>query len=122
MISSKSTFMRRARVLRIVTRLNTGGPASYLVTLFGALDPSHYDQRLIAGREGPHEGSMWSFVESHGLKPILVREMVGTSTLQAKDIVALLRIRRIIREIQPDIVETHTSKAGILGRLAAKLR
>ena len=113
--------MGQIRILRIITRLNTGGPASYLVTLFKALDSSRYDQRLIAGREAPSEGSMWSFVESQGLQPILVPEMVGTSTLRLSDLKAMRRIRQLIGEIRPDIVETHTSKAGVLGRLAAAL-
>ena len=113
--------MRRARILRIVTRLNVGGPASYLVSLFRAMDASRYEQRLIAGREGPQEGSMWSFVEAHALAPILVPDMIGTPTLRFKDIPALHKIRGVIREFQPDIVETQTSKAGGVGRLAAFL-
>jgi hypothetical protein len=54
---------RPARILRVVTRLNTGGPARHLATLTQALDPVRYEQRLVAGREGPGEGSMRSFVD-----------------------------------------------------------
>jgi hypothetical protein len=70
--------MRAARILRIVTRLNTGGPTALLVTLSEALDRERYEQWLVAGREGPGERSMNRFVESHGIHPILVPEMVGT--------------------------------------------
>lgn len=113
--------MRRTRILRIVTRLNTGGPARYLTTLTQALDPVRYEQRLAAGREGPGEGSLRSFVEAQGVHLAAVPEMVGTTRLEPSDVVAVARVRRLIRDFQPDIVETHTSKAGIVGRLAARL-
>ena len=109
------------RILRIVTRLNTGGPARHLTTLTRALDPDRYEQWLAAGREGVGEGSMRSFVESQGVRLTLVPELVATSRLGPADVVAMARIRRLIRDVRPDIVETHTTKAGIVGRLAARL-
>ena len=108
--------MRRVRILRIVTRLNTGGPARHLTTLARALDSDRYEQWLAAGREGAGEGSMRSFVEAQGVRLIPVLEMVGTSRLGPADVAAMARIRRLIRDIRPDIVETHTTKAGIVGR------
>lgn len=113
--------MRRVRILRIVTRLNTGGPATHLTTLARALDPDRYEQWLAAGREGAGEESMRPFVEAQGVRLIAVPEMVGTSRLGPADVAAMARIRRLIREVRPDIVETHTTKAGIVGRLAARL-
>ena len=64
---------------------------------------------------------MRSFVEAQGVHVTLVPEMVGTTRLGPADVVALARIRRLIRDFRPDIVETHTTKAGIVGRLAARL-
>lgn len=113
--------MRRTRILRIVTRLNTGGPSRHLAALFAALDPDRYEQQLAAGREGPGEGSMRHFVEAQGIRLTMVPEMVGTTRLGPGDVAAVARIRRLIRDFQPDIVETHTTKAGIVGRLAARL-
>ena len=113
--------MRRIRILRIITRLNTGGPAVHLATLAGALDPARYEQWLVTGREGPGEGSMRPLVERRGVHPILIPEMLGTPRLGLRDAAALRRIRRLVRDLRPDIVETHLSKAGILGRVAARL-
>jgi glycosyltransferase involved in cell wall biosynthesis len=113
--------MRRIRILRIITRLNTGGPAVHLATLAGALDPARYEQWLVTGREGPGEGSMRPLVERRGVHPIVIPEMVGTPRLGPRDVAALMKIRRLIHDLRPDIVETHLSKAGILGRLAARL-
>ena len=113
--------MRRLRILRIITRLNTGGPVRHLTTLIRGLDSNRYDQWLAAGREGPGEGSMRSLVEAQGIRVTEVPEMVGTTRLGPADVRALARVRRLIREVRPDIVETHTTKAGIVGRLAARL-
>jgi glycosyltransferase involved in cell wall biosynthesis len=113
--------MRRIRILRIITRLNIGGPAIHLATLAGALDSGRYEQQLVTGREGPDEGSMRPLVERRGVHPIVIPEMIGTPRIGPRDVAALARIRRLVRDLKPDIVETHLSKAGILGRLAARL-
>ena len=120
-VRTLGTGDRRIRILRIATRLNTGGPAVYLATLCRGLPASRYEQWLAAGREGPGEGSMRPLVEAHAISPIAIPEMVGTSRLGPADIGALVRTRRLIRHLRPDIVETHMSKAGIVGRLAARL-
>ena len=64
---------------------------------------------------------MRPFVEAQGVRLIPVPEMVGTSRIRPADVAAMTRIRRLIRHVRPDIVETHTTKAGIVGRLAARL-
>jgi hypothetical protein len=69
--------VRRVRILRIVTRLNTGGPARHLTTLARALDSDRYEQWLAAGREGAGEGSMRSFVEAQGVRLIPYRKWLG---------------------------------------------
>jgi glycosyltransferase involved in cell wall biosynthesis len=111
----------RIRILRIITRLNTGGPAVYLSTLCRGLPPSRYEQWLVTGVEGPGERSMLPFVESQGIRPITLPEMVGTPSVGIRDVVAMARVRQLIRDLRPDIVETHLSKAGMVGRLAAAL-
>ncbi len=64
---------------------------------------------------------MRSFVEAQGIDVAVVPEMVGTTRLGPADVVAVARIRHLIRDFRPDIVETHTTKAGIVGRFAAWL-
>ena len=101
--------------------MNTGGPAVYLSTLCRGLSPSRYEQWLVTGVEGPGERSMLPFVESQGIRPITLPEMVGTPSVGLRDVVAMARVRQLIRDLRPDIIETHLSKAGMVGRLAAAL-
>ena len=64
---------------------------------------------------------MVPFVESKDIQPILVSHMVGSARIGLSDLAALGQVRRSIRALKPDIVETHMSKAGVVGRLAARL-
>src|SRR4051812_20361064 len=88
------------RILRIVTRLNTGGPAMYLATLCRGLSSARYEQWLAAGREGPGEGSMLPYLQACGIDPIALPEMVGTPRLGPGDARALMRTRQLIRDLQ----------------------
>lgn len=107
------------KVLRILNRFNLGGPiynASYLTS-----DLSPEFETLFIG--GPHEdGEADALYVAHnlGLSPLVIEEM-RRSVNPISDLHALQRIRRIIRDFKPDIVHTHASKAGALGRIAARL-
>ena len=110
----------RIRVLRVIARLNVGGPAIHATLLTERLDPSRYDSRLVAGNVEADEGD---YLELHGGKipglinlPELGREIRGIS-----DGRALVGLVRLIREFRPHVVHTHTAKAGAVGRVAAIL-
>ncbi len=111
----------KIRILRIIGRLNVGGPAIHVVNLTAGLDPARYDSSLIIGSENAAEGSMLEFALSHGVRPTIVPEIVTTFTLTPRDGKALWKLYSLIRQQQPHIVHTHTAKAGFLGRLAARL-
>jgi glycosyltransferase involved in cell wall biosynthesis len=111
---------RRTRVLRVITRLNIGGPALHAALLSTRLDPERFETLLVAGREGATEGSMLELGRLHeGLAlrrvPSLGREISGLDDLRA-----LAAVTSIAREFRPDIVHTHLAKAGTVGRLAAR--
>jgi glycosyltransferase involved in cell wall biosynthesis len=111
---------RRTRVLRVITRLNVGGPALHAALLSTRLDPDRFETLLVAGREGAAEGSMLELGrldERLALRrvPSLGREISGLD-----DIRALAAVTAIAREFRPDIVHTHLAKAGTVGRLAAR--
>jgi glycosyltransferase involved in cell wall biosynthesis len=107
------------RVLRVIARLNVGGPAIQAITLSRLLAERGYETRLVRGREGPREGSMDALAEELGVKPVSLPALQRRIGLG--DLAALLFLRRQIREWQPQILHTHAAKAGALGRLAALL-
>jgi glycosyltransferase involved in cell wall biosynthesis len=108
------------KVLRIIARLNIGGPAIHASVLTSRLNPVKYDSRLVAGSSGAHEGDLLELrgveVDSLTRIPELGRELMTRA-----DAVALTKLVKLMRRVRPDIVHTHTAKAGALGRLAAFL-
>lgn len=104
----------------MVTRLNVGGPAVHAILLTAGLDPGRFDQLLVTGREGPREGNMLELAAAKGVAPLLIPEL-RRELSPWEDAVAAWRLYRLFRTWRPDIVETHTAKAGMLGRVAARL-
>ncbi len=110
----------RIRVLRVIARLNVGGPALHATLLTERLVPERYETRLVAGTEAAGEGNYLALrgrpLEGLHVLPALGREIRG-----GHDLAALVQLTRLIRDFAPHVVHTHTAKAGTLGRLAAVL-
>ncbi len=109
----------KTRVLRVIARLNIGGPAIHATLLTRGLDPDRYESYLVHGAEAASEGNYLSLkglaVDRRHSVPALGREIQPWRDWQAyRDLV------RIIREVRPHVVHTHTAKAGLLGRWAAR--
>jgi glycosyltransferase involved in cell wall biosynthesis len=105
------------KVLRIINRFNLGG-ITYNVSYLSRYLPQEYETMLIGGPEEESEESSLFIPESLGLKPVIIQEL-RRSINPFKDYFAYRRIKKIIHEFKPDIVHTHASKAGAVGRLAA---
>jgi glycosyltransferase involved in cell wall biosynthesis len=118
---SDSSSIGKIRILRIIGRLNVGGPAIHVVNLCAGLDPCRYEQRLVVGTESAEEGSMMDYALSRGVQPQVIAELVTTFSLAPRDVKALVKLYALIHRERPHIVHTHTAKAGFLGRLAARL-
>jgi glycosyltransferase involved in cell wall biosynthesis len=106
------------KIVRIITRLNIGGPAIHVTLLSSSLSGNGYEDILLIGSEGPSEGSMKQFAEDKGVRLFRIPEM-SREISPLNDFKAFMRILHIMRREKPDIVHTHTAKAGTLGRLAA---
>ena len=108
------------RVLRVIARLNVGGPALHVAHLSSELDMLGYETTLVAGRVGEGEGSMEYFAKELGVKPLYIDELQREISA-APDAAAVRRLIQLIRELRPDVLHTHTAKAGAVGRVAALL-
>ena len=112
--------MRKIKVMRIIARLNVGGPAKHVIILTEGLRKDRYDSSLVYGSIEQGEGDMSYLIREKALRYFSVPEL-SRAIRPAKDFAAFLRIYRIIRGEKPDIVHTNTAKAGTLGRIAAVL-
>jgi glycosyltransferase involved in cell wall biosynthesis len=110
----------RVRILRLIARLNMGGPALHVAYLTRDLDERGYTTTLGAGSLARGEGSMAFVAEELGVEvhalPQLHREVSPVF-----DPVSVARVRQLIRHVRPHILHTHTAKAGAIGRTAAVL-
>lgn len=105
------------RVLRVIARMNVGGPAQQVSILSGHMDPARYDTLLVAGRVGPGEVSADHLAHERGAR-LLTIEDLGPEIRPVADMRALVRLVRLIRRFRPAILHTHTAKAGLIGRAA----
>jgi glycosyltransferase involved in cell wall biosynthesis len=104
------------KIVRIIARLNVGGPARHVVWLTKNLQSEEFQSVLLTGTVPEGEEDMNYFAAENNVSPVYIPEM--SRELSAKDIVSLWKVfRRICRE-KPDIIHTHTAKAGTIGRVA----
>lgn len=105
------------RVLRIINRLNLGGPTYNAAYLTKYLEPD-YETMLVAGMKDESEASSEFIVNKLGLEPVYLPEMYR-ELHPIRDTRTFRKLTRIIKDFKPDIVHTHAAKAGAVGRMAA---
>jgi glycosyltransferase involved in cell wall biosynthesis len=111
--------MERVKVLRIISRMNIGGPALQISGLMRGIDQDKVNQKLLTGYCKPDEADFIEIIAPE-LKVQRINGL-GRSINLVADISALLQIIKIIREFKPNFIHTHTAKAGVLGRIAGLL-
>jgi glycosyltransferase involved in cell wall biosynthesis len=105
------------RVMRVITRMNVGGPAMQVTGLMSYLDNSTFEQTLYAGYCGEDELDYLS-IASHSFNVVRVKGL-ARSLSPLNDLRAFLFLVREIRKVKPHIIHTHTAKAGLIGRMAS---
>jgi glycosyltransferase involved in cell wall biosynthesis len=109
--------------MRLIARLNVGGPARHVVWLHEALSADAYAGEfaplLVTGIVPAGEVDMATFAASHGVLPIVVPSI--SREMSMRDLFAVWDVWRLMVRARPDLVHTHTAKAGAVGRLAGLL-
>jgi len=110
----------KIKVLRIISRLNIGGPAIHAFLLTKNLNKERFESILVSGRLLSTEGDMSFLFDSLEKKPIYIDSLQRELNF-TKDLVAFINILKILYREKPDIVHTHTTKAGASTRFAVFL-
>jgi glycosyltransferase involved in cell wall biosynthesis len=110
--------MKKQKILRIITRLNIGGPTLHVVNLTYGLDD--FETILVSGQIESHETDMSFYAEKNNV-PVRYITNMSRELNFFSDLNSFWKLYRMILAEKPDIVHTHTAKAGTLGRIAARL-
>lgn len=105
------------KIVRIIARLNVGGPARHVTWLTRELQGDGFESVLVAGTVPKGEQDMGYFATEYGVEPVFIKEM--SRELSPRDAVSFIKLLRLLLREKPDVVHTHTAKAGTVGRLAA---
>jgi len=97
------------KILRIIARLNVGGPAKHVVWLTAGLRGTDCETLLVAGTVPPGEDDMGYFAAENNVAPLFLPEM--TREISFKDALTVWKLYRLLLRERPDIVHTHTAKA-----------
>jgi glycosyltransferase involved in cell wall biosynthesis len=106
------------KIVRVIARLNVGGPAKHVVWL-SKLQTPNWESLLVAGTVPPGEDDMGYFARELGVTPVFVPEM--SREISVNDVLTVWKLYQLFRRERPDIVHTHTAKAGTVGRVAGLL-
>lgn len=107
------------KIVRVIARLNVGGPAKHVAWLTAGLQDREWESLLVAGSVPPNEEDMSYFAAALGVRPLLLKEM--SREISLKDVLTIWKLYRVFKREQPDVVHTHTAKAGTVGRIAGLL-
>lgn len=112
--------MKRRKILRIIDRLNVGGPAIHAVLTTRGLDDETWQTVLVTGEIEPGEANMSYLLDQYGVERVLVPSL-GRELRPLRDLSTAWRLWRVMRRERPDVVHTHKAKAGAIGRVCAIL-
>lgn len=107
------------KIVRVIARLNVGGPARHVAWLTAATQKAGIESILVAGLVPPGEDDMTYFATEQGVSPVIIPEM--SREISPRDVLAVWKLFRLLMRERPDIVHTHTAKAGTVGRIAGWL-
>jgi glycosyltransferase involved in cell wall biosynthesis len=108
------------KIVRIIDRLNVGGPAIHATLTAHGLSAHGWQTVLVTGQIEPNEADMSYLLEEYGVARVLIPSL-GRELRPFADLRTAWRLWRLIRRERPDVVHTHKAKAGAIGRVCAWL-
>lgn len=109
----------RHKIVRIIARMNVGGPARQVIELSRGLANRGFETVVATGEPAGWEGDLRSQAEAAGVRVVTVPGLAAP-VRSLRDLQALAGLTKLLRRERPSLVHTHTAKAGVLGRLAAQ--
>ena len=113
----KTDEFNRIKVMRVIARMNVGGPAVQVSGLMRGLNSSEFDHRLYTGYCTSDEADYLNLVATD-VNAVRI-EGLGRRVNLVGDLRAFFLLVKEIRVFKPDVIHTHTAKAGLLGRIAS---
>jgi glycosyltransferase involved in cell wall biosynthesis len=111
---------RPLKIVRVIARLNVGGPARHVIYLRERMNHGPSRTVLVKGAESETEGSLEGLARERGVECVHLPEL-GREIRAMDDWAAFWKLFRLLKQERPDILHTHTAKAGALGRMAGLL-
>lgn len=108
------------KIFQVISRLNIGGISPYVIPITSQLREAGFKSELIAGSVGKGEGDMSYLAQRVQVQPIPLASL-GREINPLRDLSTIRDLYQLFRREKPDIVHTHTAKAGFAGRIAARL-
>jgi GT2 family glycosyltransferase/glycosyltransferase involved in cell wall biosynthesis len=112
------SLTKKIKMLRLMSRLNIGGPSIQAQLLAHGLNPKKFTSTTVYGNISAYEGNMSYLFDSSKVKPLVIKQLQREID-PLMDISAFFKTVKIINQLKPDIVHSHMAKAGFVGRLAA---
>jgi glycosyltransferase involved in cell wall biosynthesis len=112
--------LRPLTILRVIDRLNVGGPAIHAAVTAKGLDPSRFRTVLVVGSVEPGEADMGDLLDGADCEIVSIPSL-GRELRPGRDLATAKALFDVVRRVKPDVVHTHKAKAGALGRSAALL-
>lgn len=115
-----SAVDRRVKVVHIITRLDRGGSSEVVLDLAERMDRTRFAAQIVTGRTDDPVCDLTAYTRRTGV-PVAFYSRLRRDIMPLDDLIACIQLTRHLRRARPDIVHTHSSKAGVLGRIAAWL-
>lgn len=112
--------LKKIKIIRIQSRICIGGPAIHTILLSSEMNKDRFRTILVGGALEEGETDITSFARSKSVNIVVMNKM-GRKIRWRTDLITLIKLYALMKKERPDIVHTHTAKAGTLGRIAAYL-